>query len=73
MKNITLAIDEQLLKKGREYAQSHGVSLNALIRDLLRQTVDSPRNWVDDTFAQMDKLEADSHGRRWRRNDLHRV
>lgn len=33
--NITLSVDEQLLRKSREYAQQHHTSLNRLVRDYL--------------------------------------
>ena len=39
MPNITISIDEKLLKIGREYAEEHHTSVNALIRNLLEQTV----------------------------------
>ena len=39
MKNITLSIDEDLIKTGREYAQQHQTTLNQLMRDLLKQKV----------------------------------
>ncbi len=35
MPNITLAIDEELLEKSREYAAKKGTTLNALVRELL--------------------------------------
>ena len=37
MKNVTLSLDEKELEAGRKYAQEHGMSLNALIRDLLKR------------------------------------
>jgi len=39
MKNITLAIPEDLLNKAREYAKKNGTSLNEMIRDLLKKNV----------------------------------
>jgi len=33
--NITLSADEELIKKGREYARAHHTSLNQLVRDYL--------------------------------------
>jgi hypothetical protein len=35
MKNITLALDEKTIKAGREYARTHNLTLNSLIRKLL--------------------------------------
>ena len=39
MKNITLSIDDDLLKLGREYARTQHQSFNVLVRRLLEQTV----------------------------------
>lgn len=74
MKNITLSIDEDTLKAGREYARKHNMSLNALMRKLLKQTVvDSSSQWLTDAFKTMDKAKADSKGAKWKREDLYRV
>lgn len=40
MKNVTLAIDEELLRKGRALAERRKTSLNALIRSLLAHEVE---------------------------------
>jgi hypothetical protein len=74
MKNITLSIDEDLLKAGREYAKKHRVSLNSLIRRLLRQTVSQSNNrWLDELFRNIDTVGANSKGKKWKREDLYRV
>jgi hypothetical protein len=74
MKNVTIAIEEATLKAAREYAKRHGVSLNALIRRLLEQTVcDTSDHWVDECFELMDKAGGRSGGRRWRRDELYDV
>ncbi len=50
MPNITISIEEQLLKSGRKYAEEHQTSINALIRNLLgpipvrEENVGSARN-----------------------------
>ena len=33
MKNLTLAIDDDLLDKTRAYAESHGTTVNAMVRE----------------------------------------
>lgn len=72
MPNITLSIDEQLLRKSRKYAETHNNSLNALIRKLLTQTVEkSSKSWLDDSFKLADKIKATSKGKRWKREDLY--
>lgn len=40
MKNVTLAMDEELLRKGRALAEKRKTSLNALIRSLLAHEVE---------------------------------
>jgi len=72
MPNITISIDEKLLKSGREYAGRHKTSVNALIRSLLEQTVKSnSAQWLDECFALMDRAGGRSKGKRWRREDLY--
>ena len=74
MKNITLSIDEDTLKAGRNYAKRHKMSLNMLIRKLLKQNVtDLSTQWLAETSELMDRAKANSQSRRWRREDLHRV
>ena len=73
MKNITLSIDDDLLERGREYARSHNISLNALVRRLLQNVVARKNeNWVDEMFAVMDELNVRSEGP-WTRDELYRV
>ncbi|MDH5382798.1 MAG: type II toxin-antitoxin system HicB family antitoxin [Cyclobacteriaceae bacterium] len=46
MKNITLSIPEDILRRSREYAKKHGVSLNQMVRNLLSQTITgSEEDW----------------------------
>lgn len=74
MKNITLSIDNDVLRAGREYAKKHNISFNALIRRLLEQTVlKSSHDWIDECLQLMDKAKANSQGKKWRRKDLYRV
>jgi hypothetical protein len=72
MPNITLSIDEKLLKQGRKYAEDHETSLNALIRDTLAKTVQKDAtSWLDECFAHMDSMKLSSRGRTWKRSDLY--
>ena len=74
MKNITLSIDEDTLKSGREYARRHNISFNVLVRKLIQQTVTSDSTkWLDDTFALMDKAKVSSDGKKRKRDELYRV
>ena len=72
MPNITISIDEKLLKSGRRYAEKHHTSVNALIRNLLEQTVSSDSDqWVEECFSLMDRAHVHSKGRTWNREDLY--
>jgi hypothetical protein len=74
MKNITLSIDDDILQAGREYARSHNVSFNVLVRRLIEQTVVQKQSrWLDDTFSLMDKANVTSVGSSWTREELYRV
>jgi len=72
MKNITLAIDEKLLEKGREYARKHQLSLNGLIRKLLQDTVlENTTARLESCFELMDSVNANSSGKKWTRDELY--
>jgi len=74
MPNITISIDEDLLKSGRRYAEKHQTSMNALIRKLLEQTVRSQsKAWLEESFQLMNRAGADSKGNRWKREELYDV
>ena len=72
MPNITISLDEDLLKSGRRYAEKHQTSMNALIRKLLEQTVRLQSDaWLEECFNLMDRGGGDSKGQRWQREDLY--
>ena len=73
MSNVTISIQDDLLKVSREYARTHRQSLNGLIRALLERTVgrSGKENSLKETFHLMDKTQADSLGKSWRREELY--
>lgn len=72
MPNITISLDEELLKSGRRYAEKRQTSMNALIRKLLEQTVRSQSDdWLEECFRLMDRAGGNSEGRKWYREDLY--
>ena len=74
MPNVTISMDEELLNEGRDYARRHAISLNALIRKLLEQTVKrSSKDWMDECFQKMDRATGDSKGEKWKREELYDV
>ena len=72
MKNVTLSLDEKLLAESREYARRHGTTLNAWIRELLRQNVErSDADWVDGLLVQLDEADGHSNGWKWDRESIY--
>lgn len=73
MKNVTIALDERILKAGRRYAREQHTSLNNLIRELLEKTVMRPGTtaWTEEFFALADQASGNSRGKRWKREDLY--
>ena len=74
MKNITLAIDEKLLKEVRKYAAEHDTSVNAIVRGKLAEVV-APKKRMADALKRMRKI-ADEGGMEvgpitWKREDLY--
>lgn len=72
MANITLSIPDDLLNRGRSYAQARGTSLNALVRELLDETVSNPESAVDSMIERLRQSTGDSKGVRITREELHR-
>ena len=72
MANVTLSIPDDLLKRGRRYALSRGTSLNALVRDLLTETVSNPESAVDSMIERLRQSAGDSMGVKITREELHR-
>jgi len=61
-RNITLAIDEDLLSDVRRYAAQHNTSVNALVRSCLEQLAERVRrqeNEWDELFALTDQSGAE--------------
>ena len=74
MSNLTISLNNELIKSGRDYAKQHNTSINALIRELLKKKVeDSSINWLEECFLLMDKLNVNSKGKKWNREDLYDV
>jgi hypothetical protein len=71
MKNITLAVDEETLILGRDYAKKQSISFNTLVRKSLERTIRT-EDWLDDMFKEMDKDNASSKGQKWTREELYR-
>jgi hypothetical protein len=73
MSNVTISMSRQLLESSRRYAQRHGTSLNALIRELLeREVLLSKTSRLQMLFDLVDEAGGgDSRGWKWNREELH--
>lgn len=72
-KNITLAIDEDLLQRVRRYAAEHNTTVNAIVREKLAEIV-APRKRTQDALKRMEEI-ADKAGMEvgpitWKREDI---
>ncbi len=75
MANLTVAIDDALLKRARIRALEQGTSVNAIVRDHLEAFAGVDR--AADARERLVALSATTHsgsgkrGRRWTRDELH--
>ncbi len=74
-RNITLAIDEDLLKKARKIAIDKNTTLTHLIRNYLHQLIERETRSKDEITAELSELFENSGAsvgeKSWTRDDLH--
>ena len=71
MKNVTLAIPDELLAKARAYAKRHDTSLNEMIREFLHKNVEQENNDLPEHIEKFRKeLKIDSRIK-YNRDELH--
>lgn len=75
MANLTIAIDDALLRRARIRAIEHGTSVNAIVRDYLTSYADSgaeaaARRELAD-LARASQSSSGAAGRSWTRDELH--
>jgi plasmid stability protein len=80
MKNITLAIDENILRQARIFAAKHDTTVNALVRDYLTELAGSEEKAFEERAAaarkRLGELSEQSEGRlgpnwKWNREDAY--
>ncbi len=75
MANLTLAIDDELLKRARQVAVEQQTTVNALVRAYLEELVDRHSYDADKLIRELSALYARTSvrkGRRaWTRDELH--
>ena len=74
MANLTIAIDDELLRKARVRAAELATSVNAVLRDHLEEWTgvrDERRRAVARLLKAARRSKASSGGRTWTRDELH--
>ncbi|MCP4899393.1 MAG: hypothetical protein GY906_20710 [bacterium] len=74
MKNVTIALDERLLREARRLALERSTSLNAMIREFLQKETGRESETVEARrrIAEMCReTHAEVGSRSWSREDLH--
>lgn len=75
MTNLTLTVDEEVLRRARIRALEQGTSVNALVRDYLARLAGQSRaaEGVAEFLAAVEGAGAGSgaEGRTWTRDELH--
>jgi len=72
MKNITLSIPDDILRRSREYAKKHGTTLNQMVRNLLKKTVAEQEEDLGPKLDKMmDKMGVDTSQLKFKRDDLY--
>ena len=74
MANLTISVDDEVLRRARLRALENRTSVNALLREYLVRFAgdgDLRRQVVQDLLELAASAEAGSGGRRWSRDELH--
>lgn len=74
MANLTIAVDDEVLKRARLRATEQGTSVNAVVRDYLEQYAGarSAQEQALEKLLAMSQRAQSKRGRRtWTRDDLH--
>ncbi len=71
--NLTLAVDDELLRDAREAAQAMGKSLNQVVREYLEHLTgrDQPQADIDELQRLSEEGRGRSRGWRFDRDELH--
>lgn len=74
MANVTIVLNDDLLRKARVRAAERGTSVNAVLRDLLGEWVGGPgdrQEAIDRLLNRSQRARSARTGRRWTRDELH--
>ena len=73
MANLTLTIDDEVLKKARIHALEHGTSVNALVREYLERVAhdETELGAILEAIDAIADAAPARRGTRWTRDDLY--
>lgn len=74
MANLTITVDDDLLKKARMRALAQGTSVNAVLREYLEAYTgikQTRSEAIEDLLALSQKVTSRRGGRSWSRDELH--
>lgn len=74
MSNLTISIDEEVLKLARIKALKQGTSVNAVLRDYLESYSGSRQiqeDSINDLLTLSQNAQSRSNGKKWSRDELH--
>ena len=73
MANLTIALDDDLLKKARVRAAELGTSVNAVLREYMAAWAGASdrQRAIDSLLSRSKKAKSGRGGRRWTRDELH--
>lgn len=75
MPNITLSVDDKIIKKVRKIAIDQNTTLTAMVRDFLRSVAErggpEAERAVRNLKASFAKYSRDMGSRTWKRDELH--
>jgi len=74
MSNLTISIDEEVLKLARIKALKQGTSVNAVLRDYLESYSGSRQiqeDSIKDLLTLSQNAQSRSNGKKWSRDELH--
>lgn len=73
MRNLTLAVDDELLRQARSYAALHGTTVNQMVRDLLaaRVCAASENSQMGESFRLADESAGKARAWKWNRDEIY--
>jgi plasmid stability protein len=74
MANLTITVDDRLLRRARVRAAELGTSVNAVLRDYMQSWVgglEEQVTAVESLLQRADRARSGRGGRRWTRDELH--